>query len=72
MKKKMLIACVGVVLLAIAVIVWGRFHAPQPIPVGIICGIGSGAVLGSSELNAADLFLEEQPRSRIQPVPLDD
>ena len=72
MKKKMLIACGGVVLLAIAVIVWGRFHAPQPIPVGIICGIGSGAVLGSSELNAADLFLEEQPRSRIQPVPLDD
>ena len=38
----------------------------------MVAWLASGAVVGSSEMNAGDLFLEEHPRSRIRVLPLDD
>jgi len=72
MKKNRLIIVVAILSLSLAVILWHRYQTPAPIPVGVVCWLGSGAVVGSSEVNAADLFLEEQPRTRIRPLPVDD
>ncbi len=49
-----------------------HYHSTQKIPVGIIYWKGSGAVVGSSKINAADLFTEEHENTLIQPVPIDD
>ena len=72
MKKKVLFALCAGGLVALSAIAWLYFRPPRPIPVGIVYWMGSGAVVGSSDLNAADLFLEEFPDSRIQIIPLDD
>lgn len=72
MKKKLLFAGILAVVAAMITGLWVYFHAPGPIPVGMVYWMGSGAVVGSSDLNAADLFLEEFPDSPIRIVPLDD
>ena len=74
MKKYLLFAAIGGSLLVISMLFWFRFLSPQPISVGVVHWMQSGAieVVGSSELNAATIFKEEQPRSRIRIVPVDD
>lgn len=70
--KKVLVLAVPLVILAAGGLGWWWWRPPPPIPVGMVAWLASGAVVGSSEINAGDLFLEERPRSRIQVVPLDD
>lgn len=50
---------------------WRWLH-PPPIQVGLAAWTASAAVVGSSEMNAGDLFLEEHPDTRIRLLPLDD
>lgn len=45
---------------------------PVPIQVGLVTWMTGGAVVGSSEINAGDLFLEERPDTRIRLVAVDD
>lgn len=45
---------------------------PAPIQVGLVAWMTSGAVVGSSEMNAGELFLEEHPDTRIRLVAVDD
>ncbi|HSO80264.1 MAG TPA: hypothetical protein VLQ88_08805, partial [Chromatiaceae bacterium] len=66
--KKVLLLAVPLVILAAAGLGWWWWRPPPPIPVGMVAWLASGAVVGSSEINAGDLFLEERPRSRIQVV----
>ncbi len=72
MKKKAAIAVIAIGIVGISVGLWFGLRAPGKIPVGIVCWMGSGAVVGSSEISAADLFLEEHKNTLIQPVPVDD
>lgn len=71
MKKILGFIAVSIVIIS-AVVIGFKIQSPRNIPLGIVCWMGSGAVVGSSEISAADLFLEEHPNSRIQPVPVDD
>ncbi|HYN79115.1 MAG TPA: ABC transporter substrate-binding protein [Lamprocystis sp. (in: g-proteobacteria)] len=70
--KKVLWLLVPLVIAAAALPVWRQLRPAPPVPVGVIAWAASGAVVGSSELNAADLYLEEHPRSRLRVLPLDD
>ncbi len=72
MKKAVVTGIIGICLVSAGAFLWFREHKPRPIPVGIICWMGAGAVVGSSEISASTLFLEEHPDSRIQPVLVDD
>lgn len=74
MKKRFLpfLPILGLPLLITLVWLGGRWLPPAPIQVGLITWMASGAVVGSSEMNAGDLFLEEHPHTRIQLVPVDD
>lgn len=58
-------------LVAAAGLVWWWLR-PPPIQVGLISWMASGAVVGSNEMNAGDLFLEEHPDTRVRLVPVDD
>jgi branched-chain amino acid transport system substrate-binding protein len=53
-------------------LVWWLLRPALPIAVGMVAWMVSGAVVGSSEMNAADLSLEEQPYSRLRVSPVDD
>ncbi|MBK5965298.1 ABC transporter substrate-binding protein [Thiocystis minor] len=59
-------------LAATASLLWWLLRPVPPIQVGLITWMASGAVVGSSEMNAGDLFLEEYPDTRIRLVPVDD
>lgn len=73
MKKTAVTAIIGIcIFICAGAILWFFERKPGPIPVGIVCWMGSGAVVGSSEISAAALFLEEHPDSRIQAVLVDD
>jgi len=72
MKKKITIAVIAICIAGMSAALWFSLRPPGNIPVGIVCWTGSGAVVGSSEISAADLFLEEHKSSLIQPVPVDD
>lgn len=69
--KKILIVLISLAT-AVALLFWRPLRSPEPIPVGLVAWTGSGAVVGSSELNAGDLYLEEHPESRIRLLFLDD
>lgn len=58
-------------ILAMALLVWWLLR-PPPIAVGLVTWMASGAIVGSSEMNAGDLFLEEHPGTRIHLLPVDD
>ncbi|CRI63807.1 putative ABC transporter, periplasmic substrate-binding protein [Thiocapsa sp. KS1] len=60
------------ILMASLLLWWRPWQPAPPIQVGIVAWLASGAVVGSSEVNAGDLFVEERPHSRIQVVPVDD
>jgi branched-chain amino acid transport system substrate-binding protein len=60
------------VLVAASLLLWRELRPLPPIPVGVVAWLASAAVIGSSEMNAADLFVEEHPHSRIQVRPVDD
>jgi len=70
--NKRLLWFVLLVLLAASLLLWRHFRPAERIPVGLVLWTASGAVVGSSELNAGELFLEEYPDSRIRLLPLDD
>jgi branched-chain amino acid transport system substrate-binding protein len=53
-------------------LLWWALRPAASIPVGVIAWPGSAAVVGSSEIGAADLFMEEHPGSRIQVKLVDD
>lgn len=72
MKKTAVTAVLVICLLSGGAILWIHEQKTRAIPVGFICWAGSGAVVGSSEISAATLFLEEHPDTRIQPVLVDD
>lgn len=72
MKKVISWSALLVLVAVFLFLLWRQYRPAEPIPVGVVAWLASGAVVGSSELNAADLFLEEQPRSRIRVLPLDD
>lgn len=57
---------------ATVVLVFLLWRPAPPVQVGIVAWMASGAVVGSSEINASDLFLEEHPHSRIRVQPVDD
>jgi branched-chain amino acid transport system substrate-binding protein len=74
MRKRVLLLVLPavLVLLAASLLVWRQFRPAERIPVGLVAWAASGAVVGSREWNAADLFLEEHPDSLIRLFPLDD
>jgi branched-chain amino acid transport system substrate-binding protein len=55
-----------------AILMWWILRPIPTIPVGMVAWMGSGAVVGSSEMHAADLFREEFPDSPIRVLPVDD
>lgn len=55
-----------------AILMWWILRPIPTIPVGMVAWMGSGAVVGSSEMHAADLFREEHPDSPIRVLPVDD
>ena len=71
MMKKILLPFALLIIVVASLLVW--FRPPPAIPVGVIGWLtSSGSVVGSSEMNASDLFLEEHPQSRIQVVKVYD
>jgi branched-chain amino acid transport system substrate-binding protein len=70
MKKVLLLVPVGIG--AAVWLCWWLLRPPPPIPVGMVAWLASGAVIGSSEMHAADLYLEEHPQSRLRMLPADD
>jgi branched-chain amino acid transport system substrate-binding protein len=70
--KKILLWSALLVMVAAALILWRQVRQAPPVSVGVVAWLASAAVVGSSEMNAADLFLEEHPGSRIRVLPLDD
>ncbi len=70
--KKVLVLTMLLVIVAAAGLGWWQWRPVASIPVGVVAWLASGAVVGSSEMNAGDLFLEEHPHSRLRVVPLDD
>lgn len=68
--QKILLRTVLVIIIAAAL--WLQLRPGPPITVGIVSWMASGAVVGSSEMHASDLFLEEQPQSRIRVLAVDD
>jgi len=72
MKKRMVITVTAIFITSISALFFYGFYSNRKIPVGIVYWKGSGAVVGSSKINAADLFMEEHKNTLIQPVPVDD
>jgi len=70
--KKRVVWLALLILLAVSLLLWRQFRRVERIPVGLVAWAASGAVVGSREWNAGDLFLEEHPNSRIRLLPLDD
>ncbi|WP_295449402.1 ABC transporter substrate-binding protein [uncultured Thiodictyon sp.] len=70
--KKIALWSALLAILAASLLLWRQWRLPPPIPVGVVAWLASAAVVGSSEMNAADLFLEEHPLSRIRVRPVDD
>jgi branched-chain amino acid transport system substrate-binding protein len=70
--KKILLPAVLVLCIAASFLLWRQFRPAQPITVGMVTWMASGAVVGSSEMHASDLFLEEKPQSRVRVLPVDD
>lgn len=70
--KKVLVVAMLLVIVAAAGLGWWQWRPVASIPVGVVAWLASGAVVGPSEVNAGDLFLEEHPGSRMRVVPLDD
>ena len=62
-RKSILLLAVSLVLMAgtAAVMLWSR----RTYPVTLVTKFDSGSVVGSSEINAAHLFLEEHPETRL-------
>ena len=71
MKRFILISVLTLVSVG-SLLAWWAIRPAPPIPLGIVAWLGSGTVVGSSEINAADLFMEEHPESRIRVLPVDD
>ena len=71
--KKLPLLFVVMVMVAVSLgfLMW-KFHPAPVIPVGMVGWLASGAVVGSSEMHASDLFIEEYPKSRIRIVFVDD
>lgn len=44
----------------------------KPIPVGVISAVAGAVIVGSSEFNAGDMYLEEHPESPVRMVAVDD
>jgi len=72
MKKIALYSLILTTIITCIIFFLPRVLRQPKIQVGIIAWLGSGAVVGSSEINAAELFLEEHPESKIEIVPVDD
>ncbi len=72
MKKLPLLFAVLVMVAVSLVFLRWKFHTVPVIPVGMVGWLASGAVVGSSEMHASDLFIEEHPKSRIRIVFVDD
>jgi branched-chain amino acid transport system substrate-binding protein len=51
---------------------WWLLKPAPLIRVGMVAWMASGAVVGSSEMHASDLFLEEHRQARLQVLPVDD
>ena len=62
--KKWRVAALAIIIVA-SLLVWRRLQ-PLPITGGVDSQLVPAMVFDPSEMNAADLFLEERPRSRIR------
>ncbi len=71
-KNRLLLFSIIGVSLILAAVIFYYFQKDKPVMVGLVAWSASGAVVGSSELNAGDLFLEEHPNSLIRIFPVDD
>lgn len=64
---KRVLSLMALLLILMAALLWWWLSRPTPpIPVAIVAKLTYGAVVGSSEMNTAELYLEEHPQSRIQ------
>ncbi len=71
-KNRLLWFSIIGVSLILAAVIFYYVQKDKPVMVGLVAWSASGAVVGSSELNAGDLFLEEHPNSLIRIFPVDD
>ena len=51
---------------------WWFFRPLPPVQVGLVAWMSSGSVVGSSEIHAGNLFIEESQTSALQVLPIDD
>ncbi|MDD3051355.1 MAG: ABC transporter substrate-binding protein [Candidatus Cloacimonetes bacterium] len=72
MRKKTMILVVIIALVMAMIIIIELVKPPKKITVGIVTWTGSGAIVGSSELSAAELYLEKHNNSKIKIAPVND
>ncbi len=70
MKRIVMVPLIFLAAVAAGVFVWQK--AQRPISVAVVTRSSSGSVVGSSEVNAGTLFIEETPGSPIAILALDD
>lgn len=64
---KRVLSLLALLSILMAPLLWWWLSRPAPpIPVAVVAKLTYGAVVGSSEMNTAELYLEEHPQSRIQ------
>ncbi len=61
--KKLLVL---LIMIAAFLLLWRQFSQAPPVLVASVAQVTSRGVVGSSETNASELFLEEHPHSRVQ------
>ena len=64
MRRIVLLLVLLVIVATSVFLLWRQFRPAEPITVGIVTKLASGAVAGFSDMDAGDLFLEEHPKSR--------
>ncbi len=70
MKNLLIPVALVAMILAVLAVIYQRDE--EPLAVGVISWTASGAVVGSSELNAAEMFIEEHAQSPMRIVAVDD
>jgi len=72
MYKRIYIIITAIIIIVTTLFIVQKKYYKNRIQVGIVTWTGSGTVVGSSEISAAELYLEKKKNSRIEIVPIND